>query len=476
VRMLLRSAAAVVLALGCGGCFLVGPDYVAPSAHDLGVPAAYTFAARVTRGEGDGGDVATWWQHLGDPTLTELVAAAVRASLDVESARATLLEARARRRLAAANLWPSVGVSASAQRTKGGSGDVGSGSQNLYEAGFDASWEPDVVGGQRRALEGAEADQEGSLEKLRAAQVSVAAEVARNYVDLRSYQGRVAIAQANLKSQSSTLELTQWRVEAGLASSLDAEQARTNVEQTKAAIPPLERATAEAENRLAVLTGVAPGALHDRLAEAAPIPHVPEPLTIGIPADVLRQRPDVVAAERTLAAETARVGEAMAARYPSLTLSGSLGVQALTLGALTSGASVAASAVGSIAQTIFDAGRIGAKIKTRGAVREQALVAYRSAVLAALEDVENALVAITTSHARAQALGDAAGSARNAALLARYRYTAGIIDFVTLLDAERTVLSIEENLNAAQADDTAAVIRLYKALGGGWSAGGDGVI
>jgi outer membrane protein TolC len=148
----------------------------------------------------------------------------------------------------------------------------------------------------------------------------------------------------------------------------------------------------------------------------------------------------------------------------------------LTLGALTSGASVAASAVGSIAQTIFDAGRIGAKIETRGAVREQALVAYRSAVLAALEDVENALVAITTSHARAQALGDAAGSARNAALLARYRYTAGIIDFVTLLDAERTVLSIEENLNAAQADDTAAVIRLYKALGGGWSAGGDGVV
>jgi NodT family efflux transporter outer membrane factor (OMF) lipoprotein len=459
------------------GCVLVGPNYVAPTASELNVPSSWQGASPTT---GTGLEVANWWQHLGDALLTRFITQAMQASPDVQSARAKLRQARAQRRLAFGNLWPTINASSSAQHTEtsqsgveggpNGAQNVGvSGSQDLYDVGFDASWEPDIVGGQRRALEAARADEEASWATLRQTYVTLAAEVARNYVDARSAQARIVIAQANLASQSETLALTEWRVQAGLTSSLDAEQARTNVEQVRAAIPVLETSLAEAEHRLAVLMGQAPGALHDDLATAAPIPHVPAPLTIGIPADILRQRPDVAAAERTLAAATARIGEAAAARYPNLTLSGSVGLQAMTIGALTNGSSLAASVLGKLAQTVFDGGRISAQIDIQNAAQEQSLANYKAAVLGALEDVENALVSIANSQARATALTRAVESARNAALLARDRYTAGIIDFQVVLDTERTVLTVEESLNGAQADNVTAAIQLYKALGGGWS-------
>jgi len=466
--------------LGCAacvaGCVLVGPNYVAPTASELNVPSSWQGASSTS---GTGLEVADWWQHLGDALLTRLITEAMHASPDVQSARAKLRQARAQRRLAFGNLWPTIQGSSSVQHTEisqsgvggaqnPGPSGAGGGSQDLYDVGFDASWEPDIVGGQRRALEAARAAEEASAATLRQTQVTLAAEVARNYVDARSAQARIVIARANLASQSETLALTEWRVQAGLTSSLDAEQARTNVEQVRAAIPVLETSLAEAEHRLAVLLGLAPAALHDDLATAAPIPHVPEPLTIGIPADILRQRPDVAAAERTLAAATARIGEAAAARYPSLTLSGSVGLEAMTLGALTNGSSLAASVLGKLAQTVFDGGRIRAQVDIQNAAQEQSLANYKATVLGALEDVENALVSIANSHARATALTSAVESARNAALLARYRYTSGLSDFQTVLDTERTVLTVEETLQGAEADNTTAVIQLYKALGGGW--------
>ena len=474
-----------LLPLGCAaclaGCVLVGPNYVAPTASELNVPSSWQGASPTT---GTGLEVANWWQYLGDALLTRLITQAMQASPDVESAHAKLRQARAQRRLAFGNLWHTSNASASAQHTETSQSGVAgaqnpgpngaqpagvSGSQDLYDTGFDASCEPDIVGGQRRALEAARADEDASAATLRQTYVTLAAEVARNYVDARSAQARIVIARANLASQSETLALTEWRVEAGLTSSLDAEQARTNVEQVRAAIPVLETSLAEAEHRLAVLMGQAPGALHDDLATPAPIPHLPEPLTIGIPADILRQRPDVTAAERTLAAATARIGEATAARYPSLTLSGSVGLEALTVGALTNGSSLAASALGQLAQTVFDGGRISAQIDIQNAAQQQSLANYKATVLCALEDVENALVSLANSQARATALTRAVESARNAALLARDRYTAGIIDFQVVLDTERTVLTVEESLNGAQADNVTAAIQLYKALGGGWS-------
>jgi NodT family efflux transporter outer membrane factor (OMF) lipoprotein len=463
------------------GCVLVGPNYIAPTASELNVPSSWQGASPSTP---TGLEVANWWQHLGDALLTRLITQAMQASPNVQSARAKLRQARAQRRLAFGNLWPTINASSSAQHMEiSQSGVMGAqnpglngaqnagvgGSQDLYDVGFDASWEPDIVGGQRRALEAARADEQASAATLRQTYVTLAAEVARNYVDARSAQARIAIAQANLASQSETLALTEWRVQAGLTSSLDAEQARTNVEQVRAAIPVLKTSLAEAEHRLAVLLGLAPDALHDDLETAVPIPHVPEPLTLGIPADILRQRPDVAAAERTLAAATARIGEATAARYPSLTLSGSVGLEAMAIGALTNGSSLAASVLGKLAQTVFDGGRISAQIDIQNAAQEQSLANYKATVLGALEDVENALVSIANSQARATALTRAVESARNAALLAHHRYTSGLSDFQTVLDTERTVLTVEETLKGAEADNTTAVIQLYKALGGGWA-------
>lgn len=470
-RLLPRVLAAIGAAVLLPACIMVGPDYVAPTPAELRVPPAWNGPAPTG---GSGADVASWWRALGDPRLTDLIARATHANLDVQGALARLHEARARRSLAAANLWPTLSASAAPQylQTSAESG-IGN-SQDLYNAGFDASWEVDLVGGQRRALEGATGDLEASEASLHETLVTVAAEVARNYIELRSFQARIAIVEANLARQSETLALTEWRVQAGLTSSLDAEQARTNVEQTRATIPTLQTGKSEAQHRLAMLLGLAPAALTDELDAAVPIPEIPMPLTIGIPADILRQRPDVAAAERTLAAETARIGEATAARYPSLQLSGSIGMEALTVGALTSGSAFAAGVAANLVQTIFDGGRITAQIDVRDAVQEQAYAAYRAAVLRALEDVENALVLYANTGARAHALRDACESAQNASLLARHRYTAGITDFQTVLDTERTILTIEENLNATQATNTAAIIQLYKALGGGWTSAASG--
>jgi NodT family efflux transporter outer membrane factor (OMF) lipoprotein len=352
------------------------------------------------------------------------------------------------------------------------SGEVGAGrsrTTELYSAGFDASWEPDVFGGTHRGIEAAQADLESSEASLNSTQVSLVSEVAVNYVEVRAFQARLAIARSNLESQSETLQLTEWRRQAGLASSLDVEQARANREQTRAQIPAFETSLAEAQHRIAILLGEPPGPISPKLALPAPIPAVPERIATGIPADTLRQRPDVRAAERKLAAETARIGQAAAARYPSLALTGSIGLEALTLGALGAGDALTHAFVASVGAVIFDAGRLRQQVEIQSAIQEQAFVAYQTAVLTALEDVENALVSLAMSRERETALRAATEAARNAALLARDRYTSGLIDFQTLLNTERTVLTLEDSLAATQAEGASALIQLYKALGGGWS-------
>ncbi len=327
-----------------------------------------------------------------------------------------------------------------------------------------------IIGGQRRSEEAAQADLEATAENLYAVQVSLAAEVALNYVELRAYQERLAIAQANVASQAETLQLAQWRAQAGLVSTLDVEQARANLAQTRAQIPTLETGFAQAQHRLEILIGQTPGALAGRLTEARNIPQVPTRVTVSIPADTLRQRPDVRAAERKLAAETARIGVAQAAQYPSFKLSGSLSLNALSLGALAGADALARGIVGSIAAPIFDAGRIRQQIEIQTAVQEQAFIAYQSTVLNAFSDVENALTALANARQRQRHLVDAVQAARLAATLARQRYSAGIIDFQTVLDTERSVLNLEDNLQSSQAEHASALIQLYKALGGGWSA------
>jgi multidrug efflux system outer membrane protein len=454
----------VLITLLLSGCAAVGPNYQPPQPS---APAQWR-GAQDTAAR-DAVVLAQWWKQFNDLVLNNLVTDALAANTDLATAQAKLREARARRDLSRAGLGPSVGVSGSASRSEG-SRETGSGAtRNLYSAGFDASWEPDIFGGTRRGVEAAEADLQASEETLRDTRVSLVAEVGRNYVDLRSGERRLAIAEANLATQKETYDLTSWRQQAGLVSQLDEAQALTALEQTQAALPSLRTAISEARNRLAILLGRAPGELDARLAAKSETPVAPDAVSTGIPADTLRQRPDVRAAERRLAAQTARLGEAEAARYPSFTLSGSLGLESLALGSLIGSSAATHSLLAGITAPIFDAGRIRSNIAVQDALLEQSRLGYQAAVLTALEEVENALVGLANARERQLQLARATDSARSTLEIARNRYAAGLADFQTVLDSQRTLLTLEDQLATGAGETSNAQIQLYKTLGGGWT-------
>ena len=455
---------AALLAVALGGCAAVGPDYSEPQ---LAVPAGWS--AGTGTDAMDAVLLARWWHGFGDPVLDRLVADALAANLDLAQARARLREARARRGVAGAALAPSVDASLSGSRSRS-SGQSGSGStRELYSAGFDASWELDVFGGLRRSVEAAQADLEASVESLSDTRVSLAAEVALNYIDLRTAEQRLAIAEESIAYRGENHQIIRWRQQAGLVSELDLAQATTDLESTRAVLPPLRTAVTEAKNRLAVLLGRNPGELESLVHADRPIPLAAGEIVAAIPADTLRQRPDVRVAERRLAAQTARLGEAEAARYPSFRLSGSLGLEALELDALADRDANTRSLFGGITAPVFNAGRIAANIEIQDALVEQARLAYRAAVLAALEEVENALTAVANTDARRAKLAEAAAAARTTLAIAEYRYASGLADFLSVLDAQRTQLSLDEQLAGSTGELARAQIRLYKALGGGWS-------
>ena len=310
---------------------------------------------------------------------------------------------------------------------------------------------------------------EASVESLRDTRVSLAAEVALNYIDLRTAEQRLAIAEESIASRGENHQIIRWRQQAGLVSELDLAQATTDLESTRAVLPPLRTAVTEAKNRLAVLLGRNPGELESLVHADRPIPLAAAEIVAAIPADTLRQRPDVRVAERRLAAQTARLGEAEAARYPSFRLSGSLGLEALELDALADRDANTRSLFGGITAPVFNAGRIAANIEIQDALVEQARLAYRAAVLAALEEVENALTAVANTDARRAKLAEAAAAARTTLAIAEYRYASGLADFLSVLDAQRTQLSLDEQLAGSTGELARAQIRLYKALGGGWS-------
>ncbi len=462
VKKITPSIIVLPVCLFLGGCTLLGPDYVRP---EVRIPQHWTG----TTTSAGMPDLSHWWQSLNDPLLSSLIEQALENSPDLHSAQARLREARARRELASGNRFPTVKASASGSRSRS-SKAAGSGqTSELYNAGFDASWEPDIFGGQRRSLEAAVADMEATQASLYGTRVSLAAEVALNYVELRSYQARLNIARDNLGTQSETLQITDWRAQAGLATTLDVEQARANREQTQSTIPSLNTSLMQAEHRLSVLLGLPPAALHDQLVAIVSLPRLPDTVATGIPADTLRQRPDLKAAERRLAAETALIGAASAERYPNFNLSGTFGWKALSLGALGGPGTVASSLLGSVAGTVFDGGRINSRIEAQNAVQQQALSNYEKAVLVALEDVENALVAYADTREKQVTLRSASVAARNAAQLARQRFESGITDFQKVLDTERSRLALEDSLAVSEAQGVTALIQLYKALGGGWN-------
>jgi outer membrane protein, multidrug efflux system len=476
-RTMLRTMSIVALlasALLCGGCVRTRP-----AQPEIVVPPSWSSAGTDTA-QSPTGDLSQWWTRLGDPVLSDLIAQALKKNTSLRTAQANLREARAERNYAAANRFLTItgtaSGSGSASNSPGGSGG------NVFSAELDTSWDPDVFGAKRQALRAADADLATSAADLQNARVSLIAEVATDYVDLRSYQTRLEIARRSEASQAETLQLTEWRAQAGLVSSIDVEQARSNLAQTRATIPTLETSAAQSKHELSVLLGLSPGALNTQLAATAPIPSAPDTLMVGIPAETLRQRPDVRAAEKKIIAETARLWQKNAARYPTFSLSGSFILEQLlggtaagvvtgsTLTSLTANTTTTGSGLGSITQTLFDRGRIRQQIEIQNAVQEQAVISYESTVLTALKDVENALVSFQNSRERLEALNQASEAARNAGQLAHNRYSAGLIDFQTVLDTERTALTIEDSVAQTQADRTTALIQLYKALGGGWQA------
>jgi NodT family efflux transporter outer membrane factor (OMF) lipoprotein len=300
--------------------------------------------------------------------------------------------------------------------------------------------------------------------------VSLVAEVAKDYVDVRTYQARIAIAQDNLKTQEETYQLIVWRSQAGLSDELAVEQARYNLENTRSNIPTLRTGLDAAMNSIAVLLGEQPGGVQEELSKQEPIPAAPMNIAAGVPADILRRRPDIRKAERELASQTAQIGVATADLYPKFTLSGSIGLESISTGNLLSSGSRNYSFGPSITIPIFSGGYTLQNIEIQSALQEQYLIAYKTAILGALKDVENALIAYVQEQYRRQALIDAAAAAKQAAQLSKTKYQAGLSAFSDVLDAERSLLSYEESLASSEGTVTTNLISLYKALGGGWES------
>jgi NodT family efflux transporter outer membrane factor (OMF) lipoprotein len=471
-RTVLTAAVAVLFS----SCVLVGPDYESPR-----TPKPSRWVAELERGLVDG-DAATsrWWSVFGDPLLDDLVHRAVTTNLDVTEALARVREARARRTIAGAEIFPSVDATGTYERRRsstafGDDDDDGGGSgfdrnSDFFSTGFDASWEIDIFGRRRRALEQTSAELASSQASLRDTLVSVVSEVARNYVELRSLQSRIAIAETNVTSQADSLDLVSWRFKAGLVGGLDVDQATYNLANTRARIPSLEIELAAARNRISVLLGLPPGAVDEDLGVPAPVPVVPVQVAVGVPADLLRRRPDVAAAERQLAAATAAIGVATADLYPTLTLNGTIGFSASDLADIGTGPSETYGFGPSIRWNLFDAGRIRAQIRERSAQADQALAAYESAVLNAYEEAENALVAYVREQIRRDHLVEAVTAAESALKLARMQYESGVVDFQQVLEAQRAQLTFQESLAISSAAVATNLVALYKALGGGWES------
>ncbi len=457
-------ALAVGFALALGGCAAFAPVPAAPIAPRVEVPARWSQAGAPQGADAE--SLASWWQRFDDPLLSELIARALEANPRIESAQAALRQSRAVRDVAVAQQGPTLGASGSLQRARSGNSD----SESRVGLALDAAWELDLFGAARSAVAGRDAAIRARTATLGDTQVTVAAEVALNLIDLRSAQARLALANANATSQQETLQLTQWRVQAGLATSLESEQARAALQQTLAQRAPLATVERQALHALAVLCGQAPAALEGLLRTPAAVPQAPADLALSLPADTLRQRADLRAAEADVDAALSAVAEADAARKPSLRLAGSLGLNALSFGGLGAGAALAANVLAGLSAPLFDGGAGVAQVRVQQEVLASARAAYRSALLTALQEVENALVALRNDQERLARLQQASEAAANAALLARQRYSSGLIDFQVVLETQRTLLGTQDGAAAARAEIARDHVRLYKALGGGWRA------
>jgi NodT family efflux transporter outer membrane factor (OMF) lipoprotein len=470
----LALSAAPIAATGC----MVGPDYKPPRTE---MPEAYREAhnelAQPTTFAATGPSEIRWWRQLGDSQLTDLVEQAVTANYGVAIAQARLREARAARQIAQSLLYPQLGFGASALRFRASEAVIQLPGldleDNLFQIGFDASWDVDVFGGTRRGVESARANEQAVAADRRAVILMVAAETARAYLELRGVQRQLEIDLHILEQQRETLTVTEDRLRNGLASELEVLRARTEVEATAAEIPPLQQASRQYIHLISTLLGLEPTALSVELEQPAPIPAVPEQIVVGIPSDLLRRRPDIQGAERQLAAATAQIGVATAQLFPQVVLGGSAGLQSRDTGDLFNGNSTNPSSTYSLAGPVinwnlFDAGRRKAGIRFAEAQVDAAKATYQDAVLRAFREVESSLVAVDRARVRVSDLKRLSASARQSAEIARRDYERGILDQLTVLDAQRQSNRAELLLLQGEVSFVVNVVTLYKALGGGW--------
>lgn len=467
--------ALLAISISISAC-TVGPDYVKP---DTAVKLPDAWERSVTEEMNE--DVPTlekWWESLGDTMLTSLIQRAELNSLDLGMAVARVVESQALRGVARGDGMPNLDLDAAYSRTQvsenSASGQISdalgvdSAPQDNFGGGLNVSWEIDLFGRIRRQVESATAEVEASVEDYRDVLVTLYAEIALNYIDTRSFQARILLAESNAEAQRESLGLTTDRYNAGLTSRLDVAQAKSNLANTESQIPPLHVGLAAALNRLAVLLGEQPGSLHQELSVLAPIPTPYDSLTIGLPVDLLRRRPDVRRAERQLAAQTAKVGVATAQLYPSFSLFGSLSLESTSSSDFFSSSSIGWGLMPSVRWNIFQGGKIRSLVRAEEARTQQALLFYERSVLFALEDVENALVSYQQERIRRDRLTDAVSASDTAVQLVRTQYLAGLTNFQNYLDAQRSLFQQQDQQATSEGEVVRALIILNKSLGGGW--------
>ncbi len=457
----------IAICLILNGCAPVGPDY---TPIDPDGPAAWSaeMAGGLNPDPPDPETLARWWTIFGDPELSRLEERAARGNLTLQTARSRVREARALRGISHARLFPFVEATAAAENIRSGeSGDSGQ-QIEFYRAGFDAGWELDLFGGVRRSIEASQADLDASRDNLHDVMISLMAEVALNYVDVRVFQAQLALTRTNIDTQTKTYHLNQSRHQAGIIDELAVQEALRILESSRSQIPAIEANLAAAKHRIAVLLGEPPGPFAHTLVAVKPIPDLPASVAVGIPAETLRHRPDIRRAERAVAAQTARIGVATADLYPKFELIGTIGIESIDSGDLLDWSRRVWRIGPRASWNIFSAGAIRQNIEVQNARQEQALLHYQETVLKAQEEVENALVAYAKEQRRRDALDRAALAAQRTELLARDKYEAGLVDFYNVLDAQRALLLLQNELNQSTGATTANLVRLYKSLGGGW--------
>jgi multidrug efflux system outer membrane protein len=455
-----KSIAATASLFFMSGCS-VGPHYKAPQ------PEAVKYHAADPQLVNDAPFDARWWKQFDDPVLDSLVEKSLSASTSIRIARARLAESRAVYDERKFDRYPTVPASVSYSYAKEQIPPFFNDpvTVNTFRSGFDATWEIDLFGRVRHGIAAARNDNQAIEADLHDIEVSVVAELARNYFELRGAQWRLAVAARSLKNQQDTLRLTQLRRDAGVGEEQDVASAAARVAAIDATIPLLELETRRAEYRLAVLTGARPGELSADLSPRSYAP-IDKTLPIGNAADLLRRRPDVRAAERRVAAATERQGVAVAQLFPEVSVSAFVGFLAGRGSLFFTGSSFASTASPGVSWSAFDLGRVRARIRGSNAVTDQALASYEDTVLRALEETENSFSNYHAQQVRLVKLNTQAQESKRAADIARLRYREGVTDFLTLLDAERTQLQAEDAVAESERDVYVAVIALYKALGG----------